>query len=273
MQSFLFKHIPALILCPILLTANTVSNKNKLPIATSMEPLKFNSYSLYQSEGKVPPLAYMHFNMGATFAEEGQNELAIDAFKSALKEHPDYVGAMLAIDICYRELASNPRPDFSKLSVDSNAPLADQHFTRAKKHIVNEDIAAAIIDFEKALDVNPQHFKAQYNLGIAYSLTGKIQDAINSYKKSIQLNTENYLAWESMGVVYSRLGDEVEAIRCFKKAVFINPGLASAHHSLGILNNIDQKKDVALENFKMAVALQPNNPMYREHLEELIFIE
>jgi len=56
----------------------------------------------------LPVLAWLHFDMGKTYANEGQYDLAIDAFKSALREHPDFLGARLGIKECYQLMDEYP---------------------------------------------------------------------------------------------------------------------------------------------------------------------
>lgn len=266
MQSFLFRHIPTVLILPVLWAADS-GIKNPLPDSYDLKHHLFNSYS---SNLNVSPLAIMHFNMGTTYAEEDQYELAIDAFKEALKEHPDFVGAMIAVDICYQKLGSNIRPDFSKLTVDDKLPLAEQYYIRAKQKIVNEDIALAILDFEKSLEQDPSHLKAQYNLGIAFFISGHVQNAIDAYKTSIDLHENNYLAWEAMGIAYSKQGNSQNAQKCFERAIKINPGLGSAHHSLGVLNRVTQNHNQAVHYLRLAAALQPKNPMYLEHYNDIM---
>lgn len=218
----------------------------------------------------LPTLARLHFEMAATYAKEGQYELAIDAFKSALREHPDFLGVRMAIDRRYQLMDQYARPDFTQLEISPDNPESENHFIRAKQEIVNNDIRAAIVEFEKSLALDPAHLKAQYNLGIAYYVTGDTNSAIQAYKKSMELNPNNYLAWESLGVTLAVKGNKDEAQECFEKAVTINPGQASAHHSLGIIYKTRGEHKKALYYFKLSVALNPKNTLNREHLNEVV---
>ncbi|MBC8213064.1 MAG: tetratricopeptide repeat protein [Candidatus Marinimicrobia bacterium] len=209
-------------------------------------------------------------DMGITYANEGQYELAIDAFREALKENPDYLGAMLGINKCYKLMDNYPRPDFSKLDYLPGASESEIHYTQAKQKIVNNDIKAAIIDFKKCLDIDPTHLKAQYNIGIAYHVSGEISSAITAYKHAIEQNSQNYLAWESLGIAQASKKEYTKAEFSFKRAIDKNPGLASAHHSLGILYQRRGVVSKAKKHFNLAVAMSPQNPLYKQHLAEIL---
>jgi len=260
------RHIIFIFLLSNLMATNETTKLDPVRSTPDFTSFLYDSVFDYGKTMNLPTLARLHFEMGATYANEGQYELAIDAFKSALREHPDFLGARLAIDKCYQLKDGFPRLDFTKLETSSDNPESENHFIRAKQEIVNNDIKAAIVEFEKSLALDPVHLRAQYNLWIAYYVTGDTNSAIQGYKKSVELYPNNYLAWETLGVALAVQDNKDEAQTCFKKAVTINPGLASAYHSLGVIYKMWGEHEVALSYFKLAVALNPKNDLYREHL-------
>ncbi len=110
----------------------------------------------------------------------------------------------------------------------------------------------AIESFKQAVKINPDDADAHYNLGAAYSKSGKYQEAIESYKQVIRIDPDGALAHTNLGVVYAESGTDIaevhynlglaygksgmhkEAIESFKQAIRIDPDFAWAHNNLGI---------------------------------------
>ncbi|HEY9608540.1 tetratricopeptide repeat protein, partial [Allocoleopsis sp.] len=51
----------------------------------------------------------------------------------------------------------------------------------------------AMANFEKALEINPNHVNAIYNKGYCYARQGKVTPAVNYIEQAIKLNPDKYL--------------------------------------------------------------------------------
>jgi cytochrome c-type biogenesis protein CcmH/NrfG len=49
------------------------------------------------------------------------------------------------------------------------------HYRNGVKHFINEDLKAAVDEWEKALDCNPDHAKARENIANARRIMKKIE--------------------------------------------------------------------------------------------------
>jgi len=65
----------------------------------------------------------------------------------------------------------------------------------------------AIIEFQKALKLNPESSNTHYNLGIAYKIIGKFNEAIESFNQAILLDPNNVAAKQALqSINHSRDG-------------------------------------------------------------------
>lgn len=103
----------------------------------------------------------------------------------------------------------------------------------------SNEYPAAITQFKKAVELDPNYQNAIYNLGIAYVKWGteinsetlkkdsastdttyklKYQQALPYLEKLVQLKTDDASAWELLGKVYAVLGMKDDAANAFNKA-------------------------------------------------------
>ena len=60
----------------------------------------------------------------------------------------------------------------------------------------------AISEFNKALEINPQHAEIYYNRGMVYRAKEQYDQAISDYNKAIEINDTDFEAIKGLGVVY-----------------------------------------------------------------------
>ena len=81
----------------------------------------------------------------------------------------------------------------------------------------------AIVNFNKAVRINPYIPNIYYNLGLAYHHIGKLDNAIENYQKAISLKPDYDEAFCNMGMSLNKKGDLEGAKKNFNKALEINP--------------------------------------------------
>ena len=91
----------------------------------------------------------------------------------------------------------------------------------------------AIINFNKAIRINPYIPDIYYNLALAYHHINNLDNAIESYQKAIILKPDYAEAFCNMGMGLNKKGDMGGAIKNFYKALEINPRHAGAYINLG----------------------------------------
>jgi protein O-GlcNAc transferase len=167
-----------------------------------------------------------------------------------------------------------------------------QDFLTAGNQLVEADqLANAIIQYQNALDVDPdncegwnrlsetyyrlgqfdaalsscqQLIKLKPNFAEAYKILGnilqaqsKIDAAVRAYTAAIQIQPNFAEAYANLGTMFYKQNRLEEAIKCYQKSVEINPSLAGVYWNLG---NIFQGLDRITEaNFckQRALSLKP----------------
>jgi type IV pilus biogenesis/stability protein PilW len=100
---------------------------------------------------------------------------------------------------------------------------------------------------------------AHYQLGVSYFKEDKIQMAYVEFQKAIELNPNNKEALNALGVVYLRFDDLQKAKESFSKAVIIDPDFSEAQNNLGSTYGRMGKWSDAVNSFKAAL----KNPLYK----------
>jgi tetratricopeptide (TPR) repeat protein len=127
----------------------------------------------------------------------------------------------------------------------------------------------AIVEFRRAVEMDPSYVAALLNLGYAYERGGRIDEALGAYRKAIELEPGALFAHNNLGVLYDRKGLYDEAIAAFEKALRIDPSnvtvrqnLERARKSKGII----QEREAQIAEARKQVEARPKDPRAAHHL-------
>ena len=144
-------------------------------------------------------------------------------------------------------------------------------FTSGAEKLGSGDYRGALVDFNKAIELNPEDPESFFYRGLAKAKSGDFQGSIVDYDKAIQLKPNNLDSYGSRGIAKARLGDLEGAIQDFDKAIEISPKDGNAYFNRGISMEmsgvmsdacVDWRKAldlghapwIVLENFKLKVS-------------------
>ncbi len=96
-----------------------------------------------------------------------------------------------------------------------------------------ENHKAAIIQFRKALDVDPNVADVHFALADSYTATGKTRDALWEYAETIRLDPNNWQARLKLGALQLLTSQYAEALEQGRAAVAVVPDEPTAHILLG----------------------------------------
>src|SRR6266571_7930910 len=109
-------------------------------------------------------------------------------------------------------------------------------------------------NISEALAVASHH----HNMGEAYRVTGKLEDAIASYRLALALKPDYAEAHKNLGIALWDQGKLAEAIACYCQALALKPNLVEAHHNLGNALYEQFLLEGAASSFRQALALKPD---------------
>ena len=146
---------------------------------------------------------------------------------------------------------------------------ADSYFYKGLKDDSAGKYDDAIVEYKKAIDIDPNYTPALLYLGIASERKGKYDDAIFYCEKTIAIDPNDPIAYYILGSAYGNKGDERAEIACLKKSIAIDPTDAMVYYSLGLTYELKGRyrdrllnNDTAITYLKKAIALEPTASSY-----------
>ncbi len=130
-----------------------------------------------------------------------------------------------------------------------------------------KDFETAVLHFQEALTINPDHDNARaaltnvakktFNEGNTSYKRGNLEEAIDSYRKVLTIDVNFYQAYYQIGVIETKMQNITGAIESYVKAIEINPNFYKGWFALGIAYNKNSDADNALVSFEKAVEVHP----------------
>src|SRR5438270_3986882 len=112
----------------------------------------------------------------------------------------------------------------------------------------------AATELRKCLELNPHFDQAMLGLARALIFLGKTDEGREWSKKAIEYNPENYRAWYQLGFIDARTNKQ-QAIADYEKAVSIQPSFAPLRKDLGLLQYEQSNFSEAAKNLSRAIDL------------------
>jgi tetratricopeptide (TPR) repeat protein len=115
----------------------------------------------------------------------------------------------------------------------------------------------AIADFDRALELRPDHNASLGDRGEAYRLMGRHDQALSDFSGAIELDPEDTWAIASRGQAYQAMGRYEEALADFNRAIELDPELDWPIISRGQAYQAMDRYEEALADFNRAIELDP----------------
>ena len=148
---------------------------------------------------QYPGAAVVWNILGASRAQVGKLDEAIDAYKKTISLKPGYADAYFNMGIVLKDQGK---------------------------------FEEAIEAYKKSITLKPDHAEAYCNKGSVLYDQGKFDEAIEAYKKSILLKPNYADAYNNMGLALHYQDKMEEAIQAYNKTLSLNPDYAEAHLNL-----------------------------------------
>ena len=143
-------------------------------------------------------------------------------------------------------------------------------FNQATKHIEKKEYEAAIELLIEVTNKTDKHSAPYINLAIAYSETGKIQDAENTLLKAIKINPAHPVTNNELALVYRKTGRFSEAKKTYENIIKNFPQFLPARRNLGILCDLFMNDlGCAIEQYKTYLSIRPNEKDMKIWLTDL----
>ncbi len=229
--------------------------------ANSSKPLK-DGYSLIYSNNTLPGMSGggVFNDKGELVAIHGKGDVDTKIKTSEL--NPDVrvkTGFNLGIPInTFRQLASRIGVNTGgAIALKNTQPKADDFVLAGFERVSKSDFKGSIVEFTKALELNPNLASAKFWRGACRLLAGDARGAIADLSATIARNPQKIEAYMYRGSAYAKLGNRQLAIADLDRAVALQPESDVAYSNRCSLKY--QLKDFqgAIADCNRAIALNP----------------
>ncbi len=185
---------------------------------------------------------------------ESQRDLQGDDFRTAVQDH---LSAQFIDEGGAAEVVVTEDRIIIRWSASSEAKSITE---RGINWLKEGDYEKGIATLRLALLRNSTDSAALFNLGMALSDKGVLEESVNFLKQSVAVHPSHAHGWVALGVAQARMGDDASAIDSLKKAVIINPKDGYSHKNLGALLSRMGNANEALKHLQLATQMLPTDP-------------
>jgi tetratricopeptide (TPR) repeat protein len=203
-----------------------------------------------------------YLSLGFVYFERGYFEQAEAFFGQALKNDPKSAEALYGLGSAYlqQQKANEARECFQHAlqlhaSYPGTLPNAWNNLGILAAREGKTDLA--IQDFQRALQIDPEHSIALQNLGSAYRQKKDWPKAKRMLERALALNPDDPEANYSLGMVYAQQNDTERAYDYLQKALASRPAYPEALNNLGILYLRTRRPEEAKRSFEESIRVAP----------------
>jgi arylsulfatase A-like enzyme/Tfp pilus assembly protein PilF len=213
---------------------------------------------LTQVDAKDPNMYIVPFLLGeAGLAEKDWREAA-EQFNKCLQLNPNFDQAMTGLSRALMYLGDDTAAKqwaqkALKYNPQNYRAWYQLGFIEAKT-----DKQAAIAAYEKAVDIQGNFAPIRRDLGLLLYQQKDYTKAAQHLAYAVELGIEDPLVFNNLGVSYSLTGRLQKAVSSYKRALQLDPNLAQAHLNLGFAYKQLNRPSEAQQEYSAACRLQPD---------------
>jgi len=185
----------------------------------------------------------------------GADQWAEDSYKEALKLEPKNPYIYTEIGKIYTKRV--------------NLLLSSGNKDKETQNKINEYLAKALEQYDKAIEIKPDYSPAHYQTAIIFEAQGKLKEAIAKMEINRQILPKDTGTSFQLALLYYKAQDFAKAKAEFIRAIIIDPNFANARYFLGLLYDREGNKEDAIDQFDRIAKLNPDNEQIKQILENL----
>jgi tetratricopeptide (TPR) repeat protein len=212
---------------------------------------------LWEAAGLTPHDADVQNGLGEALERMGALDAAVDAYRSALSERPDFRKASNNLILALVKSGKGEEAVQRASVLAAAAPEdPDRQFTLGLAQS-EQNVTEAIASFRRVLDIAPRHTLARYNLALVLRRADRVPEAIDELERALAIEPRAEVHY-TLGVIYWQQGDLERAARALRAAVAARADYAEAHATLGAVLKSGRDLKGAAASLGRAIALGPD---------------
>ncbi|HEY1785869.1 MAG TPA: tetratricopeptide repeat protein [Pirellulales bacterium] len=108
------------------------------------------------------------------------------------------------------------------------------------------------------------------NMGLVLVQQHKLDEAIGQFRRALEIEPESFRAHTNLALALAERNEFSDATRHFRRAIEINPRLASPRYGLAHLLRLEGQIDEARQEYQLAARLDPGNLFVRYELAQTL---
>ena len=147
--------------------------------------------------------------------------------------------------------------EYSK-AIKLDPSYAEAYNNRSTAHLLMSNYGEAVADCTLALKLAPDFVTTYVNRGIAYTGLREYEKAIADYDTALQLTPKNAYAFYNRGNTHLWMTEYKEAVGDYSQAIALDNEFLAAYINRGVAHNELKNYDLALADFSQAIDLNPD---------------
>jgi tetratricopeptide (TPR) repeat protein len=211
---------------------------------------------LLQVREKDPAMYVVPFLLGEAALGAQKWEEASTELKKCLELNPHFDQAMLGLAraLIFQEKAPEAK-EWAQRAIQFN-PENYRAWYQLGFIDSRTDKQAAIVDYEKAVSIQGNFAPLRRDLGMLYYEQQKYAEAAQHLGKAVELGMNDAPLYNFLGISYSRAKHFTQAIASYKEALKRDPDLAEAHLNLGFAYEQLNQPSLAAKEYQRACELK-----------------
>lgn len=203
-----------------------------------------------------------YLSMGALFFQRGYLDQAEAAFQQAFRDDPSSAEALYGIgSVCLNQNKNTAaRETFErvvKLTANYPETLPDAWNNLGVIATREGRVAESVECFQRALQLNPHHLLSLDNLGNAYRLQKRWEDARAVLERALQVAPQDPEANYSLAMVFAQTDESDKVYQYLQRALRGRPDYPEALNNLGVLYLRTNRRDQAVTTFEECMRVAP----------------
>jgi choline-sulfatase len=207
---------------------------------------------------KDPQMYLVSFMLGEAAAREQKWEQASAQFQRCLQLNPNFDQAMtgLARALIYLGKTGEAR-QWLQRALEFN-PQNYRAWYQLGLIEAKTDKNAAIEDYKRAVSIQGNFAPLRRDLGLLYFQQRNYVEAAEHLAKAAELGVHDAPLYNFLGIAYGHSSQLANAVQSYKEAIKLDPGLAEAHLNLAYAYQRIKRSRDARQEYRVACKLQSN---------------
>jgi adenylate cyclase len=213
--------------------------------------------------------AHDSYLKGQYYSNKNDWVKAIDYFKEAIAIDSNYAIAYAGMSYCYLSLgyfglmpADESLPqgiDAAKKSLQLDDQIAESHLAIGRMKLHHElNIEEALIDFQKAISINPNSAECHVQLGFCATLLGNVEEALQHASTADSLDPLNLMNLNFVATIFSCAGETDKGMNYGRRIIETDSTSSVGYAWIGSGYRMLKQYDKAIAEFKTSVKLDSN---------------